>query len=147
MATNLTISFQEEHITPESLARALGIKPAAMLEDLKGERGIFADCLELKTILAWDTVERACKRAGFTAVDAWKETPKLALSDTEKTILKDCAKFHNDYAGFLEESGRTLDPEAANHLAASHKKFSQAIQEVLAKTLPKTRQQTAGPEI
>ena len=82
-----TITFENEVITPEALALKLKVDPNFLLKELKEEKGIFEDSMQSETILAWDTVQRACERRGVEAIAGWENAKKTSLNPREKEIL------------------------------------------------------------
>jgi hypothetical protein len=135
------ISIEEESLTPVSLAKKLKENPAILLKELKDEKGIFEDTMQENTILAWDTIQRACERRGYEVVDNYeihseKNFDKSSsLNASEKEALKHCISFHKMYADLIEEGIPKSTPGSpvSSKLSQYHSNISKAIEGVLEK--------------
>ena len=137
------ITVAEESLTPVTLAKKLKENPDILLKELKEEKGIFEDSMQADTILAWDTVQRACEKRGFVVVDNYTSPTAEALNSREKEALKHCISFHKMYADVITESlpkGASLG-SSSSKLAEYHKNISQAISSVLEKVEKKEKNQ------
>lgn len=145
------IVFQSRLITPLDLAKKLNEDNEFLLKELKEEKGIFEDTMNDNTLLAWDTVQRACERRGIQAIEgitsksvetaqnmSENSEPKLTLSEQEKDVLKYCSNFHKEYSSLIEKS-LPLALESKSELAEYHKSISSSIESVLAKVQGKKK--------
>jgi hypothetical protein len=137
------ITIEELSLTPTELARKLKENPEALLKELKEEKGIFEDTMEANTVLAWDTIQRACERRGYEAVDSYKQNKETAntLTHKEKEALKQCVSFHRMYAELIVDSlpKNPSNEKASSKLAEYHQDISQTINNVLEKVLVKEK--------
>jgi len=136
-----TITFENEVITPEALALKLKVDPNFLLKELKEEKGIFEDSMQSETILAWDTVQRACERRGVEAIDGWENAKKTSLNPREKEILGYCVRFHADYADHIVETLQETiyHKESGSKLASFHQEISNSINSILERVQSATR--------
>lgn len=130
------VTIDEASLTPTSLAKKLKEDPNVLLKELKEEKGMFEDTMKSNTILAWDTVQRACERRGLEAVDNYHGPQSDKLSNRDKEALRHCASFHKMYAELLiVESlpkSSSFGPSMSK-LAQYHQTISQAVNDVLEK--------------
>jgi hypothetical protein len=129
------ISINEESLTPVTLAKKLKENPDALLKELKDEKGLFQDTMQANTILAWDTIQRACERRGYEVIENYQPSEETALSKREKEALQHCISFHKMYADLIVESLPKEGPDqrTTSKLAEYHREISKAIHGVLEK--------------
>lgn len=135
------VTIDEASLTPTSLAKKLKEDPSVLLKELKEEKGIFEDSMKSNTILAWDTVQRACERRGLEAVDNYNGPQSDKLSNKDKEALRHCISFHKMYAELIVESlpkDNSFGPSTSK-LAEYHRTISQAVSDVLEKIEKKER--------
>lgn len=132
------IKIDQDIITPVILANKLKENPDILLRELKEEKGMFGDSMQKSTILAWDTVQRACERRGYEVIqdaNIQVQSNESNLNSKEKEALKHCISFHKMYADLIVESlpkGKGDQPTTSK-LAQYHRNISQAISDVLEK--------------
>ena len=142
-----TIEFTQEHITPRSLTKELGIGVVEILEKLNAAKvkGVFSDELSSTSILPWNAVKKLCSDMGFEPVDVWKEKPSVKITTEEREVLARSVDFHKAYATMLKEHTARVDPKAADQLFKHHMEEATAIETLLERSKTKTR--PLGPEI
>jgi hypothetical protein len=141
-----------EEITPLILAERIRENPEVLLRELKEEKGIFEDAMKEETILAWDTVQRACERRGIEILSGGEAPSKSqGLTDDEQRILEYCADFHRDYAKHIENTV-PISSASRRELAGFHRdKIGGTIDRILEKIREHSRSQSlsdpsaAGP--
>lgn len=143
------ITIEEESLTPITLAKKLKENPDVLLKELKEEKGLFEDTMQATTILAWDTVQRACEKRGYEAIDAYVPTQNSPLNKKEQEALKHCISFHNMYADLIVESLPKEGPDkpATSKLAQYHRNISQAISNVLEKVSKKEKAEREAKQV
>lgn len=151
------ITVVEEFLTPNILANKLKESPEVLLKELKEEKGIFEDAMQANTILAWDTVQRACEKRGFEVVDNYKSSElrdnKLeqepTLNKREKEALRHCISFHKMYAELIVDSlpKNGADAPTTSKLAEYHNNISQAIKAVLDRVEKKEKTVNSKQEV
>jgi hypothetical protein len=128
------ITLPESVISTKTLSELLEIQPDDLLKELKEEKGIFADELNIDTPLTANTILRAGERHGFN-ITSPKPTPRMELNPQEIQTLQKCSQFHKGYGEYLVEKSHQLETDAAKELAGLHFEFSGAIDFILDKAL------------
>lgn len=131
------IEFNEEFLTPTSLAKALGKQTAEILRDLKtnGERAIYTENVEPQSPLPWGVVQRTCERAGYQAKDTYEPTVEVPQKDWAiiKNAATEAASFHRTYGASLKSFNEHSDPAAGAELLLYHNSFANAIDSLIKK--------------
>jgi hypothetical protein len=145
---SLNIKFASRLVTPTALAKLLGENEGALLTELKEEKGIFQDAMTESTILAWDTIQRACERRGITAIESDSkeltqqtgpdQDKKMVLTPEEKQVLQYCRDFHKEYSTLIENA-LPSGMDSKSELADYHKSISETISNVLNKVQNKSK--------
>lgn len=133
------IQFEEEHITPLSLAKALNKTPAEVISDLlsNGERGIFSPEILENSVLTWGVVRRACERNGVTPQEISRPEGRETMSKEEWKLLKtaaaEAAGFHRVYGESVRDFTEKVDPAGAKELLEYHIGRAEAIETLIKK--------------
>jgi len=155
---NLGITFESRLVTPTQLAKKLKENEGVLLRELKEEKGIFEDTMTANTILAWDTIQRACERRGMEAIETKEKNgaidpseikdseKKISLTAEEKKVLQYCRDFHKEYSSLIEKA-LPIAMDSKSELAEYHKNISNSIESVLNKVQGKNKSKRNVPDM